>query len=321
MTPGDRESIAPPRVSVVLPLFNGEAHVAGAVRSILNQTMQDFELIVVDDGSSDHGAEVVEQIGDRRLRLLRLPKNSGIANALNIGVREATCELIARMDADDISSPDRLRCQLDFLESHPDVGAVGAIPLLTADDGAPPRPYPVLTRDADLRRLLVLQGPFCHGSVVFRTSAFDAAGGYRTEDEPAEDYALWLRMAAHAALANVPVSLYTLRLRSDSVSSVQRVKQLERRDAIRLAARAQLGPPRLRLAPLREGLAFYRRQERAHAAGMASTFQALHQELAAVDLAARGPFAVRNILVASLLGPMSPRTAIRMYRHYRSACE
>ena len=314
-----RSAANPPRVSVVMPLFNGAAFVVSAVESILQQTIADLELIVVDDGSSDGSPDLVAAIEDPRIRLIRMPQNAGISHALNTGVAAARSEYVARMDADDESLSDRLAHQLAFLDEHPEVGVVGVNPVLIEQDGSRPRQYPLLTRDADLRRLLTLQGPFCHGSVVFRRTVFDKAGGYCTEDEPAEDYALWLRMAAVTHLANLPQYLYRLRVGDHSVSARNATRQLRRRDQIRETARMSLGDPDLRWHALREGLSYYRGCPEPTGRRLAELFVVQHQELACLDLARRGSPAWRNLMVSATLVRPGPRTLLRMIRYYRNA--
>lgn len=310
---------SPPRVSVVLPLFNTEQFVEEAVRSILGQTFDDFEFLVVDDGSTDTGPDRVARFADPRLRLFRQPENHGIADALNFGVAHARGRLIARMDADDISLPSRLAQQVAYLEDHPEVGVVGCPPTVMSVDGAPLRVYPLLSRDRELRRFLTLQGPFCHGSVMFRPEIFRAVGGYRSADEPAEDFALWVRIAQKCKLANLPQTLYCLRTGDHSVSARNRARQLEKRSEIRNEARRVLGEHRISRSQLREGIAYYRSLDTPLAGLLVERFASQHQELVSLDAARRSwrP-ALRNAVPAMLLGPANLSTAKRMFNFYRA---
>jgi len=114
-----------PRVSVVIPLFNGERYIRECVESVLRQTFGDLELIVVDDGSSDQGKEIVQACSDPRIRLLQHPANQGVANATNTGVDAAEGEYVALLDQDDIAYPQRLEKQVAFLDEHPRIAFVG----------------------------------------------------------------------------------------------------------------------------------------------------------------------------------------------------
>ena len=114
-----------PRVSVVMPAYNAEKYIGEAIDSILNQTFTDFEFIIIDDGSSDRTADIVKSYSDPRIRLLANERNSGIVASLNRGIQKATGKYIARMDADDYSRLDRIKKQVDFLDNHPEVIALG----------------------------------------------------------------------------------------------------------------------------------------------------------------------------------------------------
>lgn len=114
-----------PRISVVLPVYNGAAFIRESIESVINQTFKDFELIVIDDGSEDSTAEIVDSFSDKRICFHRLVKNSGSAVATNEGYLRATGEFIAHIDADDIAMPDRLARQLEFLSEHRDVVVMG----------------------------------------------------------------------------------------------------------------------------------------------------------------------------------------------------
>ena len=116
-----------PQVSVVMPVYNGERYLAEAIASILGQTFADFEFIIVDDGSSDGSPEIVREYAQRDSRILSvfLEKNQGEASARNRGIERASGKYIAAMDSDDISLPDRLRLQLEFLNKNPTIGVLG----------------------------------------------------------------------------------------------------------------------------------------------------------------------------------------------------
>ncbi len=184
-------------VSVVLPAYQAETHISEAIGSILRQTDPDFELIVVDDGSTDRTAERVEQVSDSRVRLIRIP-HQGLVAALNRGVAEAGGRYIARMDADDLSRPDRLRRQAALLDNQPDVGLVASRVSYHGDRQAN-RGLALfvdwsnsLLTNEEIAINRFVESPLVHPSVMFRRELIALHGGYRAGDFP-EDYELWLR--------------------------------------------------------------------------------------------------------------------------------
>jgi glycosyltransferase involved in cell wall biosynthesis len=226
------------RVTVLLPVYNGSRYLSEAIDSILAQTLEDFALLVVDDGSTDATPLILDRYEDRRLRVLHRP-HEGLIAALNAGLDEVSTEYVARMDADDVSAPERLAKQLALLDRRPDVTVVGTGFRLLSDDGVQGRVPPVFQRDKDLRRVLYLACPFIHGSVMMRTSAVRAAGGYAAGRECAEDYDLWCRIPGR--FAQLPEVLYSYR-DHDAQTSVEAQERQARVVLEELWARG--GPPR-----------------------------------------------------------------------------
>lgn len=206
-----------PAVSVILPVRNGADTLDAALDSILNQTDPDFELIAVDDGSTDDtpGILAVRQARDRRIRIHTHRRSRGIVRALNAGLARASGDLIARMDADDVSHPDRLCLQRQYLAGNSGIGLVGTRVVFGGDreTHAGYAAYVdwtnsvLTTRDISVNRFV--ESPFAHPSVMFRKALVDRYGAY-SEGQFPEDYELWLRwLAAGVRMAKIPGFLLT----------------------------------------------------------------------------------------------------------------
>lgn len=220
-----------PEVSVVMSVYNGETYLREAVDSILQQTFRNLEFIVVDDGSTDGTRRVLESYADNRIVLIN-QENAGLARSLNRGIRLAKGKYIARMDADDISMPERLMEQVSFLERNPNVAVVGAYAFWIDENGKPQRTLKFPTAPDKLRRALLWRIPFCHGSVMCRKDCLETAGLYREDVGPVEDYNLWFRIAETHDLANIPEYFYKLRVHSQSLTSSTRRREHIRRSIL-----------------------------------------------------------------------------------------
>jgi GT2 family glycosyltransferase len=197
--------VQPAKVSVVMPVRDAGPYLDEAVRSILGQSYRDFEFIIRDDGSVDGSTERLREWAarDSRIRLFIGDRPLGPAESSNWVVRQASSPFVARMDADDVSCPDRLARQLAVLERDPDACLVG-----TLWEGIDPSGRRVRPRD---RWRLSQRGPFApfpHGSIMFRRAAFDRVGGYRQECNFWEDADLYLRLAQIGRLLVLPDILY-----------------------------------------------------------------------------------------------------------------
>lgn len=225
----------PPLVSVVMSVYNGEQFLRDACDSILAQSLSHFELIVVDDGSTDGTADLLGGIADPRVRTIAR-RHAGLAAALNAGVAEARADLIARMDADDVAAPDRLRLQHQFLLDHPRVALVGTAARIVDYAGTELDLWRPPCDHATIRRRMIGANQFGHGSVMFRRTAFDAAGGYREDMPRAQDYDLWLRLLPRVETANLDQVLMTRRVGPDQFGTSAETEQI--RWALRARIRA-----------------------------------------------------------------------------------
>jgi glycosyltransferase involved in cell wall biosynthesis len=217
-----------PRVTVLLPVRDGAPFLREALDSVLAQTLADFELLVVDDGSTDETPEILASVTDERLRVLRQAR-LGLVPALNRAVAEARAPLLARMDADDVSLPERLERQAAYFHARPSVALVvvgvetigGGTTIVLPDD------------DSALRRRLLLRNPFAHGAVAVRAEAVARAGGYRADYGANEDYDLWRRIARDSELGAVPEILYRYREHPGAVTRSRVDERVESRERLR----------------------------------------------------------------------------------------
>lgn len=212
------------KVSFVLSVLNGGDTLPDALESALGQTMENFELITVDDGSTDNSLDILNLYAkrDSRVKVLSNPQNIGIVNSLNRAISFATGSFIARLDHDDFSISTRLEHQLKIMDDYPDVGVVSCyVDLLFNQDVDVSIRNETLEYERRRRRLaqepenlrlaLPKHNVFHHGEVVFRKSIWQSVGGYRPFMTMAEDYDLWLRMSMCTQFYVVPEVLYVRR--------------------------------------------------------------------------------------------------------------
>ena len=217
-----------PRISIVLPFRDASATLQESVESILDQSEGDFELLAVDDGSTDSSPFILKDmaIGDSRIRPLS-SDGGGIVRALNLGLDKARGSFIARMDADDVCYPDRFRCQLEFLDHQHEYGLVASRVEHWTSDGLSRSGYGayvdwtnelLLSEDLSLNRFV--ESPLAHPSVFFRKELGERFGGYAEGDFP-EDYELWLRwMESGVRMQKLPDRLLRWRDHEDRLSRV-----------------------------------------------------------------------------------------------------
>ncbi len=225
-----------PEVSILLPIYNGAEFLRRAIDSLLVQTFTNFELIILNDGSTDCSQAIIDSYADPRI--VRIGHdNMGLHRTLNKGLRLARGRYICRMDQDDIAAPDRLELQVRFLESHPEVSLVGSTSWLANVGGKIERIASYAFADYEIRWFLLFDNPMIHSSVMFRREIIGLSGGYEEDKryDYAEDYDLWSRMSLHTSLWNIDSPLVT---RTDtpggmSLSNLQK----QRRQAFEISAR------------------------------------------------------------------------------------
>lgn len=247
--------LPPPNVSVILPVWNGEAFLKPAIESILGQTLASLELIVIDDGSTDGSAAIAEEFasGDDRVRVLRRP-HEGLSAALNAGIAAARGEYVARMDADDVSVPDRLQKQVAYLDAHPACVAAGAW-IEVVDEAGRHLGLKTFVTTHDEISAALLRGisPIAHPTVVARRDALRAAGGYDGQRYPSEDLDLWFRLGERGELANLGEALLQHRRHRVALGVREREKMKAMALAISNEARTSRGLRPRRSTPVFAG--------------------------------------------------------------------
>lgn len=217
-----------PLISVVMPVYNAEKYLAKAVDSILQQSLSDFEFVIIDDGSTDHSTDLLKAYTqqDARIKLVSR-ENKGLVASLNEGIALAQAPIIARMDADDIAHPDRFLIQYQFLQQHSDCVCVGGR-FRVIDE----KSRFLIVADTKLGyeqvELSALQGitPICHPTAMLRKTALTAIGNYHEDDYPAEDLALFLNLAEIGKIDNVPDIILDYRIHEGSISSKRNELQM-----------------------------------------------------------------------------------------------
>lgn len=236
-------SRARPSISVVMTVHNGEPWTAEAVDSVLGQTFGDFELVVVDDGSTDATPDVLHRYRDPRLRVVRHSR-AGQTRALNRALRLSVAPLVARMDADDVALPLRLERQAAFLAAHPAVGLMATAGHEISPAGTIVRTLTPPTDDRAIRRALRRHNPFLHTSVMFRRELLDLTGAYDERLRVAQDYDLWLRMSRRTRLAALAEPLVLRRLTPGQASSAGDTTRIRDEVVAKLRAlRSGTSPP------------------------------------------------------------------------------
>ncbi len=229
-----------PAVTVLMPLYNSAPWVGEAIQSILSQTFSDFELLVINDGSTDRSAEVVRAISDPRIRLVENESNIGLIATLNRGTELARGDLIARLDSDDVAELRRLEWQTAFLAAHPEVAVLGGDTRFFGGVSGRGR-YPA--HPDEVRATLLFDTAFAHPTVMMRRSLFvDHGVRYPAELVHAEDYGLWCRLTELGfRMANLPHVLVRYRCHGQQVGAKYSADQFKNANLLRRRQLSQLG--------------------------------------------------------------------------------
>lgn len=208
-----------PKISVVMPVWNGEAHLREAVESILSQTFGDFEFLILDDGSTDSTPAILEEYASRDPRVRIIPlDHQGIVIALNRGVEEARSDWIARMDCDDIAHPERLALQWQAVQGNPKVVLCHTQIRIFGEDRYVTTTGRFIRSNALTILRLCFNCSIVHPTVMFHRNAFLACGGYLPEERHAEDFGLWGRLVGNGTIVGIPRPLLDFRVHHTSIS-------------------------------------------------------------------------------------------------------
>ncbi len=207
-----------PTLSIIMPVYNAEAYLREAVESILAQSYTDYELIIVEDGSTDSSPEIIERFNDSRIRVLYNDGNKGIVYTRNLGMANACGRYIAPFDADDIAHPEKYAKQIQFLEENPEYGLLGTWAKLIDKNGKPLREkWKVNAPPERIPAILLFRNYFVQSSVVIRRKAIPAKG-YEKDLDAVEDYKMWTLIASNWKAWNYPEYLVKYRIHEQGVS-------------------------------------------------------------------------------------------------------
>jgi glycosyltransferase involved in cell wall biosynthesis len=221
-----------PKLSVVLPAFNAEKTIGRAIESVLQQKYYDFELIVIDDGSTDETGRRIEAFRDARIRVHRFEKNKGLIAGLNKGLELARGHYIARQDADDQSVPQRFARQVVALDKNLNLGVVGSCMRLRNSENRLCGVYSYPSKPALAKWQVLFKTPVAHSTVMLRRSVIERVGGYDQSYKFAEDYELWTRISEVSSILSLKEKLVYYNIGNGGVSEKNRVAQDEIHTAI-----------------------------------------------------------------------------------------
>lgn len=221
-----------PKISILMGVYNAEKYLREAVQSVFCQTMRDWELIVVNDCSTDQSPQILGEFAqaDARVRVFTNEKNLGLTKSLNRGLKECMGKYIARLDADDIAEPARLEKQLVFMEAHPEVALCGSQGTVIDDVGNKIGNKNFPTDYAAIKDCLIFNNQFIHSALFIRADILKSGGGYNESFSKSQDYELVLRLSASHPVANLPDRLINWRMRKQSISWTDKRQE---KDALR----------------------------------------------------------------------------------------
>ena len=211
-------SLNDPKVTVLMPAYNAEKYIAEAITSVLEQSFTDFELLIINDGSTDDTERIIRSFTDPRIVLIS-QENRGVSAALNFGLTHARASYIARFDADDICHRNRLRIQYEFINTYPEYSIVGsAADYIDAEGHYIFKHHPVAHLNEEIHQLKYSVCPFIHSSVMYKKEVIVNYGGYNEHAYTYEDHFLWVNILAKEKACNLSRALIKVRLNPESIT-------------------------------------------------------------------------------------------------------
>lgn len=226
-----------PLVSVLLPVYNGEAYLAESIQSILDQTFANFELLILNDGSKDRSLEIIQGFKDSRIKVINNPQNLGLIATLNKGLVEARGQFVARMDADDKAFPERFKIQYEYLSGHPEVAVVGTWAQVIDKDGKFIKLHRNPLDHYAIMYELMFGNTITHPSIMMRKDVVISVGGYDKNWQHAEDYDLYSRLVHRHKLANIGQPLLYYRQHGTSVTGTDSSQEIIRENTYKIMKR------------------------------------------------------------------------------------
>lgn len=214
------------KISVVMSVYNGEKYLAEAIDSILAQTYKDFEFIIVNDCSKDNSLEIIKKYSDSRIVLINNEKNLGLTKSLNLAIEKAQGDYIARMDADDISLPNRFEIQMEEFHKIPNLTLCGTWAVQINEKGEETGEITPVISNAEITASMIFYNQFVHSTVIFNKKNFFEAGGYNEEIIKGQDYNLWLQFIKNGyELKNIDKLLVKYRDHVENISKTNSSSQ------------------------------------------------------------------------------------------------
>ncbi|MGI9509425.1 MAG: glycosyltransferase family 2 protein [Geminicoccaceae bacterium] len=241
------------KLSVLMGVYDAERHLPAALASLFAQSFEDFELIVVDDGSTDGTADILASCEDPRLMVLTNTENIGLTRSLNRALARSRGALLARLDADDRALPDRFRLQVDWMETHPETVVLGSRYRTVSTEGGMLGTHAPPVSDGEIRWQMLFNNSFCHSAVMFRRSALECEPfAYDETLTSAQDYELWTRLLRQGEGANLPAVLVERCLHDQTITRMRHEEQQQIADDIsRRGIEALIGAERARRIDVR----------------------------------------------------------------------